>query len=240
MKKIINNEKTALVSLRNAPTYKENPFLGEMVIKTKNKRLTVGNGTTLVDHVTGEIVGTTSIVENKSVNVTEFVKLFTADALVWFDFDKTSSRVFACLLTIVQKEAIGRDRIYIQPETIQEMVGLAKNTVYKGLATLIAKGIIARHAHQHWYYINPKILFNGDEVSLVKRYRIERNPKKMITRDPNTLDMITGLTDNERIERLRYLDELSKNMQESSGVELTDEMRLEVEKLHLKLNNDEM
>jgi predicted DNA-binding transcriptional regulator len=119
-----------------------------------------------------------------SVDEDQFIKLFTKDLAIWFDLNKSGMRVFAALLTVIQKEAIRRDLVYLDrtDEAIEEFK-IQKTTFFNGIEELLAKGFIARHVSSGWYFINPTMFFNGDRARFVKEYRKEKIPNRAIQID---------------------------------------------------------
>jgi len=158
--------------VRNAPKYETSPFLDGLAIKTRGRKVTVARGTTLVDMATGEIEGITEIAQVVEVDEGQFVKLFTKDLAIWFDFTKSGMRVFGALLTVVQATAIGRDLVYFDHASEgAKRFNLSRAVFYRGIDELLEKGFIARHRSAGWYFTNPALFFNGDRARFVKEYR---------------------------------------------------------------------
>jgi len=172
--------------VRRAPKYEVSPFLDSLAIKTRGRKVTVARGSTLIDLASGEIEGITEIAQVVEVDEGQFVKLFTKDLAIWFDFTKSGMRVFGALLTVVQTTAIGRDLIYFDhaSESAKEF-GLSRAIFYRGIDELLEKGFIARHKSAGWYFTNPALFFNGDRARFVKEYRkIGKRDKLIETGEP--------------------------------------------------------
>jgi len=161
--------------VRQATKYEVNPFIDQLTIKTRGRKVTVARGSTLVDMNTGEIEGVTEIAQIVEVDEGQFVKLFTKDLAIWFDLNKSGMRVFGALLTVVQNSAIGRDLVYFDhnSESAKDFK-ISKTTFYRGLDELIEKGFIARHKSACWYFTNPAMFFNGNRARFIKDYRVKK------------------------------------------------------------------
>lgn len=158
--------------VRGAKKFDISPFIESMTVTTKTKRLTVAQGSTIVDLKTGEIEGTTQVVQMIEVESDEFIKLFTRDLAIWFDLSRAGMRVFGITLQVVQQSAIGRDLVFIDHKNpAMKEFGLSKNMFYRGLDELISKKFLARHVSGGWYYINPAMFFNGNRARFIKEYR---------------------------------------------------------------------
>ncbi len=179
----LKEEKTGV---RNAKKWDANPFLVPLIIKTKNKKMTVAKGATIVDLDTGEIEGRTEIQQIIEVDEGQFIKLFTKDLSIWFDLNKSSLRVFGALLATVQNSAIGRDLVFFDyGEKATKEFKMSKQTFYRGIDELITKSFIARHKSPGWYYINPAMFFNGNRARFVKEYRVTERKQASLFNEPN-------------------------------------------------------
>jgi hypothetical protein len=194
-------------SYSKAPMMRESPFMDDLVIKTRKKRITVARGSAIVDEVTGEISGRTEIGQVIEVDSEEFIKVFPNEMAKWFDFEKSTQKLFSQMLIKVQTEAINRDIFYYSLDDMVSDTGYSKQTLYKCLTELINKKVIAKHQNQNLFFLNPRFLFNGDRADFVKSYRISRvsklktnenpNQLELLNRDPKTVDLLTRKTDEE-------------------------------------------
>jgi hypothetical protein len=185
------------VGIRSAQRYEVNPFIDQLVVKTRGRKVTVARGSTLVNRQ-GEVEGVTEIAQIVEVDEGQFVKLFTKDLAVWFDLNKSAMRVFGALLATIQQTSIGRDLVFFDHTSDQtKQFGMSKQTFYRGVEELIDKGFIARHRSAGWYFTNPAMFFNGNRARFVKEYRVQtvqppEKAKGMI--DDKTLDMFDTQT----------------------------------------------
>ena len=194
MEEIVSNQ-PLIRKYTDAPSLRESPFLDDLVIKTKKKRITVARGSALVDENTGEVTSRTEIGQVINVDSDQFIRLFSKDLGDWFEFEKSTQKVFTQMLKKIQTEAINRDTFYYAIEDIRHDTGLGISTIYRALTELINNKVIARNARPNLFFLNPRFLFNGDRADFVKSYRI--NKTKNIKRDPNTVDLLSGQTDAE-------------------------------------------
>jgi hypothetical protein len=157
------------------PTFKKNPFFETTVVQTRSKRLTVATGSTLVDMHTGEIEGQTDIVQVLKVDDAKFVKVFTQNIGLYFELGLGGLRLLQIVYMVTQRYQ-GKDRIYMNPETLHEMIPdnipkISPSAFYRSLAELLAKKVLARvESETHWYFINPALFFNGDRIRFITQY----------------------------------------------------------------------
>lgn len=162
----------------------ENPFLNtdEITFKNKQVRISVSGSdhNVLLNQHTGEI-NATHVVSYRKVDDGEFVKLFTANIALTFGLSAAGQKTFNMLLHVIQKTAIGRDRIYLSDEIRKEFVEefgvkLSNPTFYRGISELIETKIIARSVNTNIYFINPHLVFNGDRVAFTQTYERRKKP----------------------------------------------------------------
>lgn len=181
---------------RGVTLYKENPFMLEM--QTKTRRVTNRRGDMMLVSNDGEIVSNVAgFWEAEEVDATKFVKLFVKGVKALKELTGAGTKVFEVLYLRVQ-ENIGKDQVYMAFAAVDQALTPMSNPTYdRGMRELIEKGFIAATPMQGMYWLNPSFVWNGDRLAFVKEYR-KASAKKMITRDPNTIDLIDGLTDAER------------------------------------------
>lgn len=169
------------LNTRSFPTYEKNPFMADLKLSIRPKRLTVARGSSLIDSSTGEIQGTTEVQQVVPVDETQFIKLYTANIGVFFDLSKSGLKVFCALMLAVQKKA-GSDLVYLDLASLPEEVAISKQTFYRGLTELIENKFVAKHPSPNWFFVNPNLFFNGDRVRFVREYR-------KVNKDEYTIDM---------------------------------------------------
>lgn len=140
--------------------------------KGKKQIIVGGTHKVLVDTNTGDSEDITFFHRYKEVDKDKFVKLFVNEVQALFDLSKTGLKVFGYVL---QSLKINQDLIYIDIEDARNYCGYkSKKQVYKGLSELIGNKIIAMSKRTSLWYINPKIVFNGDRIAFVKEYRLKK------------------------------------------------------------------
>lgn len=159
--------------------HKKNPFVFNMSIDTKKKKLTVDRGSEVE---TEEGVFTTTISQIQEVDREEFLKIFTGQIKFYFDLTQTGFKLFFIIMGLYQKQ-IGGDEIYLNFETAKEEAekyesAISKAVYYRGLKELLEKKIIARSVKKYIFYINPAIVFNGDRARFVKEIKIKEEEKQ--------------------------------------------------------------
>ncbi len=159
--------------------HKKNPFVFNMSIDTKKKKLTVDRGSEVE---TEEGVFTTTISQIQEVDREEFLKIFTGQIKFYFDLTQTGFKLFFIIMGLYQKQ-IGGDEIYLNFETAKEEAekyesAISKAVYYRGLKELLEKKMIARSVKKYIFYINPAIIFNGDRARFVKEIKIKEEEKQ--------------------------------------------------------------
>lgn len=168
--------------------YKENPFLNEEVIRTKDKQVRVtplgGNDNVLINQKTGEVTGT-HITTYKKVDNKEFVKIFCANIALTFNLTAAGIKAFNVLLWSVQYKAITKDQVDLDKYALDDFLENNKHiknfslqTFRRGLAELTKNKIIAPTIKMGRYFINPHFIFNGDRI--VFTTAIERQKEQQV------------------------------------------------------------
>ena len=159
--------------MQGVELYRSNPFTEVLEITTKKKMIRVGHGKQLVDVSTGEVDNVTHIVTYREVDDEEFIKFFTGNISLTFDLTSAGNKAFQIVMRVAQKEAMGKDEIYLNDEVIEEFVKdfnvrLSTSTFRRGLKELLQKQIIAKSTKTNIYYLNPHLIFNGDRVAFTQ------------------------------------------------------------------------
>lgn len=166
--------------------YEENPYLNELRITKKSKKVTIsslGNEGDLVmiDQETGEVKGT-HVTTYKSVDDDVFIKLFTQNIALTFGLSSPGIKAFSVLIyavqhTAIQKDLVALDRFVLNGFLKSHDLKLSLATFSRGLTELVKCQIIARHSRQGFFFINPSFIFNGDRVAfttLIERKKRSR------------------------------------------------------------------
>lgn len=155
--------------------YEKNPFLSEMVVKTKNKRVTVSNSAKINDDIwinqSGQTL-TTQVTTYREVDDAQFIKLFTQNLALSFNLTAAGIKALHVLMYALQHKGIMKDIVLIDDLTHREFsekndLALSRPTLLRGLAELVNSQIIARYKTKGMFFINPNFVFNGDRVVFV-------------------------------------------------------------------------
>lgn len=173
--------KMALVKTRTTrlgfKIYNENPFLGDMVIQSKKRTLTVARGTKLVSIDGENDQFQSTIAQVKEVDEAQFVKIFTSQISLMLDLNRAGNKVFFVLLHEVQQGQIGTDRVFISwpriEKKLQQMdtINFSYKTFLRGMKDMLAHKVLANTDEEAWFFINPNLLFNGDRVTFITQYK---------------------------------------------------------------------
>lgn len=183
--------------------HKTNPFLEDMIVPVKGRQVRLSrlgkDDNVLVNQKTGEVLGT-HVTTYKVVDGEQFVKVFTANIGLAFDLTSAGIKAFTVLMWTVQNTALARDEVALDVFTLGKFLEaheskkqLSLTTFRRGLSELTEAQIIAKTVRQGIYFINPNFIFNGDRLAFTTV--IERKKRG---RDPNTVDMLDGVTDAEK------------------------------------------
>lgn len=175
-KSILNDNPTKLTE---APIYKKNPFIDNMVvelrIKHKTQMIKSADDDTSVMLITndGENVGHSAFMRQIQVDEDKFAKIYISQLGVLWNLQKTSMRVLTYILSIIKPND---DRVYFDMKECLDYCNYKESkSVFNGLLGLIKSKIIARSSKSYLYYINPSIVFNGSRVSFMTTYVKKKN-----------------------------------------------------------------
>lgn len=152
-----------------------NPFLDDTLqhIEKGEKTLLFGqkNPDLIIDS-DNHVKGHSLFARKVSIDKAKFMKVFMTGLSNWFDLSKAGIKVFAYVANQVQPN---RDTFIFDLDNCKEFTGYsAKNSILSGLAELVENKFIARGPAFNIYYINPTVFFNGDRLTFVEQYEIER------------------------------------------------------------------
>ncbi len=173
--------------------YKENPFVADMDISTRNKQVRVrplgkDGDTSILHHDTGELSGT-QLITFKRVDDEEFVKLFAKNLALTFDLTAAGNKALFVLIWVVQYKAIEKDLVALDKFTHEDFLEahadsekplmLSMTTFSRGLNELENAKIIAKARKPGEYFINPSFIFNGDRIAFTKIIERKKTGEKM-------------------------------------------------------------
>lgn len=172
---------------------RENPFLNETMqhIEKGEKTLLFGqkNPDLIIDS-NSQVKGHSLFARKVSVDKAKFMKVFMTGLSNWFDLSKAGIKVFAYVANQVEPN---RDTFIFDLEECREFTGYSgKNTIFSGLAELVDNRFIARGPNPFVYYINPTIFFNGDRLTFIEQYEVDKSvgEKNVVGKQLDLLDII--------------------------------------------------
>jgi hypothetical protein len=151
-----------LRKLTDFKRYEESPF--EADIKKGHKSVVSSHIGETYSKLTGELIhDRVSLVVSKSLDRSEFVKMFTGNINLFFAIGESEIKVFFHLLKNMEMNT-GKAKFYM--DCCKDDTGYSKVSVYKAMGLLCSKSFIARSLYSHYYWINPSIAFNGSRMSI--------------------------------------------------------------------------
>lgn len=154
----------------------ENPLMNGTVVTSKERRVSAGMRSQLVDPDTGEVQAMTSIHRVKQVDDAEFVKVFSDGVKAMYDLSRAGTRVFQAILDEYQSTKMNggyADAIYLNwfdDGLCGRNIGMSEKTFNRGLKELLLNRFLAPKS-PNLYWVNPALFFKGDRVALIREYR---------------------------------------------------------------------
>jgi hypothetical protein len=154
----------------------ENPLMNGTVVTSKERRVSAGMRSQLVDPDTGEVQAMTSIHRVKQVDDAEFVKVFSDGVKAMYDLSRAGTRVFQAILDEYQSTKMNggyADAIYLNwfdGGLCGRNIGMSEKTFNRGLKELLINRFLAPKS-ANLYWVNPALFFKGDRVALIREYR---------------------------------------------------------------------
>lgn len=189
---MVEESKKTLRQLNRDMSPDVNPLVDGSTVSSKERRVSAGMRSELVDPKTGEVQGVSAIHRVKQVDDAEFVKVFGEGVKAMYGLTRTGMRVFQAILEEYQNTKMNggfADSIYLYwfgGGLSGRSIGMSESTFHRGLKELLLNKFIApRTANLYW--VNPALFFKGDRVALIREYR--RKPAAQ-ERDPNTIDWV--------------------------------------------------
>ncbi|HIO42853.1 MAG TPA: hypothetical protein EYN33_02425 [Gammaproteobacteria bacterium] len=167
--------------------HKESPFRKDLVIPEGHKLVKLMQGKesqlSLIAGSTGEEMELLSFARKK-VDKETFVKYYTDEINKVHSLGLAGRRVMDIVQWIMQKSAIDRDEIHLglpEMNLWNEREGveskMSKSSMYRGIEELILKRCLARNGNGQtgYYWINPKVLFNGKRQTLINIIELDES-----------------------------------------------------------------
>jgi hypothetical protein len=169
------------LSIKKAlPKYHTNPSLENMSVSTRNKKSFFNNGAKhlVIDEGTGEQVGHMGaiFIEEKTVDTEQFIKLFAAGVEQLADLSAAGYRMFKLVYSLMLENP-NTDKILIEYNDLvySKKWEQSQRTFQRGIAELLIKEIIFLSVSPNLYFINVRLFYNGDRISILKSYKLTKN-----------------------------------------------------------------
>lgn len=155
---------------------RENPFAKQVIVQMGNyltTRQVVGKNDDersvlqAFDEKTGEMLGQTVFVRSKMVDTETFAKVYQLGFQAFADLKPSVMKVFQYIVGQLRPD---NDKFSLYVEDIIEATSLHKATIYRALAALCDREIIARGRSEYDYFINPMYVFNGNRVTFITNW----------------------------------------------------------------------
>lgn len=157
--------------------FETNPFLEQMddgekfTIKTTLKSKVMGKNAkdVIMDKTSGEITGGMLFYNTQKVDSEKFIKIYSSHISHLYDLSKTGNRAFGFVANELKPNT---DKVYISYKDMMLYCGWTSlQMCYKGVKELISNDIICPHINSGWFFINPKVLFNGNRIAIFQDYQ---------------------------------------------------------------------
>ena len=140
------------------------PF--DVDFQKRNKSVTSKKIGGVYNQFTGELISeNVSIVVQKAVDKSEFVKVFSENIALFFEISECEIKVFFYLMLNLH---MNKGKSFFDLNSCMQITGYTKSWIYKALANLLEKQFIARSTHTNYYWINHGIAFNGSRLTINK------------------------------------------------------------------------
>lgn len=158
------------------PYYDENPFLDELEIKPAKKRIANRETNLTIVRRNGEILDEeASLTTVKEVDTTQFIKLYVGMVDELAKLNSAGIKVFTILCKAMRKSP-NIDQVVLSYAIVDAMdkAQLSEPTFRRGLANLVEAKVIGGSPVNQIFWINPRIIFNGDLLRFTQEYRLKK------------------------------------------------------------------
>ena len=187
-----------LAGIKDAPVYKDNPFVhDELGFHQKRRTEVIFDGSqALIQADTGEILDDSiHLARVKYIDPDKFVKVYVSQMSVLFELSSSAQKVARYIFHLMS-QTIGSDRVYLGLDELQDFLQAlnekppSKMTYNRAVRELLSKNLIARTKRPSEYFINPAIAFNGDRARFITEIRKKRKSKTERLEDDGQLPLI--------------------------------------------------
>jgi len=152
------------------PRHERNPFMNQFMYmrNTRNKVVAAGQIYGAHDKSTGEVNEELNIraMVVERVDKEAFIRVFDDYLQVIFGLSKRALMVLKYTMTALK---FNDDSIYFDLKEAKKTTGYnSKDTIFKGLAELMDKQVLARGEKVNFYFINPRAFVRGNRLDMLK------------------------------------------------------------------------
>lgn len=154
-----------------------NPFSEDLLMEVSPRNKTVafaGKGNAIINRDTGEMVGDMAVIGvQKTVDRTEFVKIYERGIRAAFDLKPAAQGVFSVFLEAYRRSKNIPDKLYFNYKIASRdfLYERTNKTFLSGINELLNRKFIAEVAGEKgWYWVNPSLFFKGDRLRIVNEY----------------------------------------------------------------------
>jgi hypothetical protein len=167
------------------PTHSKNPFTDcKFKVQTarKKKYLKSRDNYEIADIATGELIET-QFITKQLIDAEEFIKIFSTYSAILWGLTSPGAKLLSLILQTVQKEK-NKDTILLDCvscnkwNTDNPSKKISPTTFSRGKKNLLDCGIIAYSTRYFEFFINPRILFNGDRLAITTIYEQNKSNTK--------------------------------------------------------------
>jgi len=191
------------LSRRNLPRYKKNPFVDDDLITqlsgVKNIYYTQLTKSAILDMETGAYdPARLQIVKQVKADKEQFVKIYTTHLKAFFELSTSAFKLLQYVLFKIQTTGVSKDKIHLSLISAQNFFEeqnskISSSTYYRATKELVEKLFIAETLESNFYFINPKLFFNGDRIDFITSFHTDGespfSEKSKIENDEKKLEM---------------------------------------------------
>jgi hypothetical protein len=160
--------------VRDFPEFTQNPFMEDIIIQTSKRTVAISSRKiNIVNTRTGELEDTALLHVKREIDKEKFVKVFISQLQFIFELSQRALKIVAFFMNALR---INDDQVYFDLDDCKKYTGYgSKQTIFSGMAELLEHKVIAKSTKNHIYYINPKLIFNGNRLVVVNEFCKKRD-----------------------------------------------------------------
>ena len=186
--------------------YDKNPSIEELNLTVKKKKVFAKSNRTLIitDIKTGEQLPAQSgatFIEEIDVDNEMFVKLYAIGVKQIAKLSTAGYKLFELVYHLMLGNT-DTDRIMIEYHDLKASgrYTQSQKTFIAGVNNLLENEIIYQTTSPYMYFINMKLLFNGDRINVVRSYRLKKDSKPAKATNKAQLSFFDDTTEEEKKE----------------------------------------